>query len=228
MTNQVERVHRTEASLGLRIGLPWTSQAEIRVPYGVVRQDRTLAGSVRETAHDRGFGDPELGLTKQLALERGWRPSLLASLNWRIPHGDFRVGEPSVTSGFHSLQASLTAVKRQDPLVFFGTLSYTSVFERTHQGTEIDPGNPLGLRVGAILAASPQTSLRGSFEVNRAGVTRIDGAKAPGTDATMGTLQFGVATLISRRALLDIQLGVGVTPEAPDFRLIAAVPIRFD
>jgi hypothetical protein len=228
VTNQVVRRNRAEASLGLRAGLPGASQVEVRMPYGVVREDRALAGTLRQTSEDSGFGDLELAFTKQLRTERGSAPGLLGTLNWKIPRSGFRIGEPSVTGGFHTLQAALTAVKRQDPLVFFGTLSYTSIFERKYQGMDIDPGNPLGLRVGAILAASPQTSLRAGFEASRAGMTRINGAKVPGSDPTVGTLQFGIASLVSRRALLDIQLGVGVTRDAPDFRLTAALPIRFD
>jgi hypothetical protein len=227
-TNQVVRRNRGEATLGLRVGLPSASQAEIRLPYGMVREDRATAGTLRQTSKDGGVGDIELAYTKQLRMEQAGRSGLLGSVVWTIPTGDFRLGEPSVGSGFHSVQAALTAVKRQDPLVFFGTLSYTSVFERSHQGLEIDPGNPLGLRAGAILAASPQTSLLGGFELSRARMTRINGAKVPGTDAVSGTLQFGVATLLSPRALLDIQVGIGVTRDAPDFRITAALPIRFD
>lgn len=227
VANQTVRRNRLEPSLGLRVGLRADSQAEMRLPYGMVREDRAMSGALRETSEDTGVGDIELGFTKQLRAERGARPGLLGSVLWKMPTGDFRLGQPSAGSGFHSVQAGLTAVKRQDPLVFFGTLSYTAVLERTHQGLEIDPGNLVGLRAGAILAASPQTSLRGGFEVARAGMTRIDGTKIPGTDTTAGTLQFGVATLLSSRALLDIQLGIGVTRDAPDFRITAALPIRY-
>ena len=78
-----------------------------------------------------------------------------------------------------------------------------------------------------MLAASPRTSLRGGFELNRSGRTKIDGNAIPGSDTALATLQFGLATLLSRRSLLDIQLNIGVTPEAPNFALIVSVPFRF-
>ena len=124
------------------------------------------------------------------------------------------------------MQGSLTLAKRQDPLVFFGTASYTAVLERRH-GAEIDPGNSIGVKLGTMLAASPRTSLRGGFEASRSGRTKIDGAEIPGSDAMVATVQFGLATLLSRRSLLDVQLSVGVTPDAPDFALVVSVPFRF-
>jgi hypothetical protein len=148
-------------------------------------------------------------------------------VNWRLPTGNFRLGEPSAGGGFHALQGALTLVKRQDPLVFFGTASYTSVLERRHSGADIDPGDSVGLKLGTILAASPRTSIRGGFELNRSGRTKINDVSRPGSDTAVATLQFGLATLLTRGTLLDIQLNIGVTPDAPDFALIVALPIRF-
>src|SRR6185295_16676342 len=96
---------------------------------------------IGETVHENGVGDVQLAFTKQLVDERPERPGILTSLTWRAPTGNFRLGETSVGSGFHILQGALTLVKRQDPLVFFGTATYTSVLERRHNGAEIDPGD---------------------------------------------------------------------------------------
>jgi hypothetical protein len=218
---------RVETRLTLRAGLPHGSHVEIRVPYVLLRTDRSTADQFGQTTHEAGFGDFQLAFTKQVAEERPARPGLLASVTWRAPTGDFRLGEPSEGSGFHALQGALTLVKRQDPLVFFGTASYTSVRARSHGGAEIAPGDFVGLKLGTMLAASPRTSIRGGFELNRGGRTKIDGVEIPGSDAAAATLQFGLATLLSRRSLLDIQLNVGLTPDAPDFALAVSVPFRF-
>jgi Putative MetA-pathway of phenol degradation len=218
---------RLETRLTVRVGLPYGSHVEIRVPYVLLRNDRSTADQFEQTEHESGSGDLQLGFTKQLAEERPTRPGLLVSATWRAPTGNFRLGEPSPGSGFHALQGALTLVKRQDPLVFFGTASYTSVRERRHGGAEVDPGNSIGLKLGTMLAASPRTSIRGGFEASRSGRTKINGAEIPGSDAMVATLQFGLATLLSRRSLLDIQLSVGVTPDAPDFALAVSVPFRF-
>jgi hypothetical protein len=223
----LEKQDRLETRLTLRAGLPHGSHLEIRVPYVFLRTDRSTADQFGQTTHEAGLGDLQLAFTKQLADERPARPGLLASVTWRAPTGDFRLGEPSTGSGFHALQGALTLVKRQDPLVFFGTASYTWVLERSHGGVEVDPGDFIGLKLGTVLAASPQTSLRGGFELNRSGRTKFNGVERPGSDAAVATLQFGLATLLSRRSLLDIQLNVGVTPDAPDFALAVSVPFRF-
>jgi hypothetical protein len=218
---------RLETRLTLRAGLPHASHVEIRLPYVFLREDRSTADLFGQTVNTNGLGDLQLGFTKQLTEERPARLGLLATVNWRLPTGDFRLGEPSAGSGFHALQGALTLVKRQDPLVFFGTASYTSVLSRSYGGAEIDPGDFVGLKLGTMLAASPRTSIRGGFELNRSGRTKINGVERPGSDTAVATLQFGLATLVSRGSLLDIQLNIGVTPDSPDFALIVALPFRF-
>lgn len=218
---------RVETRLSLRAGLPWDAHVELRIPYVVIREDRSTASQLGRTTHEDGAGDVELGLTKQLIAESSSRAGWLASLNWKVPTGRFRVGQPSPGGGFHALQAGLTGVKRQDPLVFFGTASYTYLRDRRHDGLDLDPGNSVALKLGTILAASPRTSLRGAFEVSRGGRTSVNGVKTPGSDTAAAILQLGLGMLLTRRSLLDVQIGIGVTPDAPDFGITAALPIRF-
>jgi hypothetical protein len=216
-----------EASLGLRAGLPWSMQGEIRVPYVYAYEDRATVGVSRESEHASGWGDVELTLAKQFLDERRGRPAVLGSLSWKSVTGEHELGGISPGSGFPQLQAALTAVMRQDPLVFFGTASYAYVFERERSGSDVDPGDSIGIKLGAILAASPDTSLRVAFDYTRAGRARVAGASVAGSDATEGILELGLAALLGARALLDLELGIGVTPDAPDFRLRLALPMRF-
>ena len=218
---------RLETRLTLRAGLPWDAHAELRIPHVVLREDRSAANQPGPATRENGAGDLELGLTKQLIEEQASRAGWLASLSWKAPTGRFRVGQSSPGTGFHALQAGVTFVRRQDPLVFFGTASYTYVRDRRHEGLDIDPGNPAALKLGTILAASPQTSLRGAFEVSRSGRTSINGVKTPGSDTVAATLQLGLGMLLTPRSLLDVQVSIGVTPDAPDFGITAALPIRF-
>jgi hypothetical protein len=221
-----EKRDELEASLGVRYGLPNGLQAEARIPYLAISEDLTT-GTDSERRSTSGPGDLELGLTKQLSRERAARPSLLASLLWRVPTGRHNLGQPSPGGGFHHLQAGVTAVKRQDPLVFFGTLSYTAVLERSREGAEVDPGDVVGMRFGGLLAASPETSLRAGFELSRARRTKVNDASLAGSESTIGMLQIGIATLLSSKTLFDLQLDVGLTNDAPDFRLRISLPTRF-
>jgi hypothetical protein len=216
-----------EASLALRAGLPWSMQAEIRVPYVWAYEDRATLSASRESERISGLGDIELALTRQFLDERRGRPALLGVLNWKSITGEHELGRLSPGSGFPQLQAALTAVMRQDPLVFFGTVSYAHVFERERSGTDVDPGDSIGLKVGSLLAASPETSLRAGFDFTRSSRAKVAGSSVAGSDATVGILELGLATLLTGKTLLDVELGIGVTPDAPDFRVRVALPIRF-
>ena len=219
--------NQLEASLALRAGLPWSMQAEIRVPYVWANEDRTTLSASRESDSVSGLGDIELALAKQFLDERRGRPAVLGSLNWKSVTGEHELGRLSPGSGFPQLQGALTAVMRQDPLVFFGTASYAHVFKRDRGGAEVNPGDSIGLKVGSILAASPETSLRAAFDFTRTSRARVGGASVAGSDATVGIVEIGLATLLTGKTLLDVELGIGVTPDAPDFRVRLALPIRF-
>jgi hypothetical protein len=218
--------NEVEGALGIRAGLPWSMQADIRLPYVWIHQNLAVAG-VDQSERRSGFGDVEISLTKQVAAERSQRPALLGSLNWKSTTGNNDPGHLSPGTGFPSLQGTLTAVKREDPLVFIGSASYIGILERERGGSDVDPGDAWSLKAATILAASPETSLRAAFEVTRFARTRIGGASLAGSDATAASLEFGIATLSSARALVDIEIAIGVTPDAPDFRVRLALPIRF-
>jgi hypothetical protein len=207
--------------------LPYASQLEVRVPYVRTREERVTAATFTETGNASGVGDIELGVTKEFIRERGARPTVLGNLTWKTHTGAFHVNRVSPGTGFQSVQATLTTVKRQDPLVFFGNLSYTATFARTLDDRRIAPGNGVGFKVGTLLAASPQTSLRTAFEASRVGRTVIEGAGTPGSGATVGFLELGAASLLTTRSLLDFQLSIGVTPDSPRFRLDVSLPVRF-
>jgi hypothetical protein len=216
-----------EASLGVRVGLPGSFQAEVRLPYARLRETRVSASAFSESERASGWGDLELGLTKQLIVADRGRLGVLGSLHWKSVSGQHELGRLSPGSGFPQLQAALTAVKRQDPLVFFATASYSRIFERQRSGVDVDPGDAIGIKAGTLLAASPDTSLRTALDLSRAGRTHVAGTAVPGSDATVGLLELGLSTLLTRRTLLDVNVGIGITPDAPDFRVRLAVPIRF-
>ena len=219
------RSNRFEASVAVRFGLPNSFQVEARVPYVWIDQNRATLSAVGESERVSGWGDIELGLSKQLATAR--RGGVLASVIWKSTTGEHEPGRLSPGSGFPSLQAALTAVTREDPLVFFISPSYTYVFTRERGGVDVNPGNALGLKAGTLLAASPETSLRASFELTHSARTRVATQDVAGSDTTIAFLEIGLAKVLTRSTLLDVQLGVGLTSDTPDFRLRFALPIRF-
>jgi hypothetical protein len=56
---------------------------------------------------------------------------------------------------------------------------------------------------------------------------RLDGQRVAESDTVLGTLQVGFGTILTRRAMLNLSADLRVTGEVPNFRLNAALPIRF-
>jgi hypothetical protein len=212
--------------LTFRAGLPWRSQLEAALPYVV--EYRSAGNS---STHAQGFGDLALFATHQILGERPRVPSLVVGLGYQPATGRNTLFEGSTPvalgSGFDAVQAFLTAVKRADPLVFFGTYTFTHNIAEQKAGEEVEPGNSNSLRLGTILATSPTTSLRAVFNMSFFNKTRVSGFAIPGSDDTFGLLEFGGSVVLSERTALDVAVGAGVTRNAPDFRIGVALPIRF-
>jgi hypothetical protein len=122
---------RLEAAVTARLGLPWRSQAEVRVPYLRVSED-TSDGLDGESRGQGGLGDVEISLSRQFLREDGRLPDLVGEVRWRVPTGDDPFGGdggPATGSGFHGLGARVTLLKTYDPVVFLGGLAYTANLE---------------------------------------------------------------------------------------------------
>jgi hypothetical protein len=223
----VRRQNAIEAGLTLRLGLPFDSQLEVGVPYAY--EDITTATRlgffpVTEQGQDgHGLGDVRVSLAKGLLREQGWRPNLIGRVTW-----DSRTGQTDdsvvLGSGFHEITGSLTATKRQDPLVFVGGLSYTGVLERNN----VDPGDQFGFSLGTLLAVSPETSLRFFLNQTFAGTTELAGQTLSGSDQVSTSLVLGASSVLTPRILLDVTAGIGLTEDAPGYSISVSLPIRFD
>jgi hypothetical protein len=221
-----DRRTSVDAGFALRAGLPFDSQAQVRVPFGYEGRstvDEAGFARVSEREDDRtGLGDVVVGLSKGLVRERGLLPELVAAVEWDTRTG----GDDDLTagSGFDEVSASLTATRRADPLVFVGALGYERAFERG----DVRPGDEISATVGTVLATSPDTSLRALLTQSFRGETELRGNDVPGTDRVATTLTLGGSVVLTDRALLDVSAGIGVTDDAPDFVFRVAIPIRVD
>ncbi|MDB5495989.1 MAG: hypothetical protein JWP28_20 [Phenylobacterium sp.] len=231
VADQRLRQDQVRATAALRVGLPWSSQIEVRAPYAWLRQSRTLGDGTHAVNEDSGAGDVEVAFSHQFLRESGWWPDLVGGVSWRFTtgHDPFRSQLAAVAtgSGVPEFRARVTAVKSSDPLVFFGTLSYARD-QAVHQAFgAFQPGDAIGLELGTVLAVSPETSFTFGVAQEFRGRASIDRVGAPGTDTLAATLELGVARVLTRNVLLDVSLGVGLTRDAPDYALQVSVPIRF-
>jgi hypothetical protein len=101
-------------------------------------------------------------------------------------------------------------VEAARPLVYFAGLSYP--WPRSRQvATEIEPGDTLGVRLGSILAASPDASVNLGLSLGFVGATRLDGERVPDSDTVLGSLQIGFGAVLSRSVLLNLSGDFRVT-----------------
>ena len=75
-----------------------------------------------------------------------------------------------------------------------GTVSY----EKTFQDNNVAPGDEYGLSLQALLAASPDTSLRLGLQQTFIGDLERNGNEVPGSDQLQSTAIFGVSSILGR------------------------------
>lgn len=211
----------------MRLGLPLDSQLEFYVPYQSIDRETvvTQGSAVLSDSNNRGtgFGDIRLGLAKTLLQEKHWWPDVIARVTWDSDTGQTpnRVVQGS---GFDELQGSITVTKRQDPLVFLGSVAYQSAFEKG----KLRPGDVLSFSLGAVLAASPETSLRVILNQNFVDRVEVNGAGLKGTDRVNSTLNFGASSILGKGLFLDFTAGIGLTKDSPDYTVGVSLAKRFD
>lgn len=215
------------ADLALRLGLPWDSQLEVGFPYRWRKVESvTSVGFAPTDSSSRsgaGMEDVRVGLATTLLREGLRRPDLVGRVTWDTDTGERQDNGVSLGGGFHELRGSLTAVKRQDPLVFVGGLSYEHAFEND----QVKPGPILSANFGSLIALSPETSLRFQFLGAYQKETELFGRAVSGSDQTVGVFVVGGSTLLARGTLFDLSVGIGLTHDADDFSITLSLPIRF-
>jgi hypothetical protein len=229
--NQVlftNRRNEYTASATARIGLPWESQLTIGVPYvGVEAQTvNAFVSPVQQVSSRFGssFGDLTMGVSKTLLHQGDWYPDLIGSISYEAPTGPFTTEGVSLPgSGQSKLGFSLTALKRQDPLAFVASVGYTKAFEHNN----VNPGDQLSVLGGVYLASSPETTLSAVLQQNFVQAPSLNGVTIKGANAVQSILQFGASSILGRGLLLNIQAGVGLTPDSPKYSVVVSLPFRF-
>jgi hypothetical protein len=211
------------ARLDMRMGLPMDSQLEVGLPFQYVRSSsRDMFGN-EISGTGNGAGDLTIGLAKTLMRERGAAPDLIGRVTLNTGTGRRSDDQVALNSGYRQLAAELVALKRQDPLAFFGGISYAHSFEKNG----IRPGAVTGLTLGTVLAASPATSLQFGFTQTYREKQRLNGNAQVGTDETYGTVNIGASSILSRDVMVTVTTGIGVGADAPRYSFNVAFPITF-
>lgn len=227
ITENVLRSTQVQATALFRVGLPWNTQLEFGAPIDY--KDNTLISRVggsglTETGPSVfGVGDPSVALIKQILVEGDVRPGLFANVGWNPNLGQVKEALP-LGKGFNQFSAGLTAVKRQDPLVFTGGFNYL----RSTENNGLRPGDQYIANFGVLLAVSPETSLQFGQQLTFYGKDSFNGRAIPGSDRTNGLFTAGVLSVIGGRRVISMSLGIGETTDSPNIVVQVAMPMRLN
>jgi hypothetical protein len=218
------------ANLTVQAGLPLGAMLSATVPY--VKRDTSLGTN-------SGLGNVSVGVNKKLNNESERFPSLVAGLNYSHDSGKGAFEPVSIGSGFRSLGASLSALKRIEPVALYGGLAYTHVYARDVSADNlfgltpfvgnIAPGAAWSYRLGTSLSATPEitldASVAGSFV--RAGEVRVEsGGSATLPKSTIAFLNLGAGFILTRQASLLLSAAAGTTKDSPDFIFTTSLAYR--
>ena len=216
-----------DVTVSASIGLPYDSQFSLNIPFTVKNLFTSTAlqldtvGEVNSSIN--GFGDVGLSFLKTIVKEKGRRPDIIARLSV-----DFDTGESNdsgLTTGSDAVEYTigLSATKRQDPLVFSYQLSHT-VSERQNG---FKAGDVTQLSLGAILAASPYTSIRFSFSQSVVGEADINGNDIDRANRAPASLSIGTSSVIGRSVFLFSDVSAGLNDTATDYRITIGLSRQF-
>ena len=186
---------------------------------------------------------PETVLNMGITAPTGREPY---GIPWRVLERDeddfirFAVPEEQPTgNGVWQASVGLSAVKATDPAILFGSVGYVHSFTESFDDIDNNPqtvnagdvrlGRAFQIGAGVAFAFNERTSLSIAYNnrFNSRARTRYEGGewtKLISTDGNAATLSLGVTHALSPNATLVGMLGIGLTPDAPDFSLSFKIP----
>jgi opacity protein-like surface antigen len=145
-------------------------------------------------------------------------------------------------NGVWAATAGISFIKTVDPAILYTNFAYTFNFEdkfsdissdpTLKQAGEINLGNQLSLGGGMAFALSEKLSLSLGYthQLSERSSVNVEGSSSQdinGSDARSGVVNFGVTYGFADNLALQVGLGLGVTPDAPDVRIGFNLPYSF-
>ncbi|WGS48972.1 SlyX family protein [Paraburkholderia sp. D15] len=258
--------HQVMADLDTRYGLTDRMSIDVDVPY-IYRHSNFIvggAGGAANTLSDASvngsaIGDVNFGIYYQFLKETNSLPDVVGSLRIKAPTGTSPFGEKLVQldtnntnlvapsklptgTGFWNITAGVSLLKTYDPVVLFGSMSYTyniarsfadisSVQGQTEPAT-VKLGDIVQFGGGVALAFSDKDSASISYTMalEPESKTRAPGGsytKVPGSETTAAALNFGLNHVVNKHLTINGSVSVGLTPDAPNFVVGVRFPYTF-
>lgn len=185
---------------------------------------------------------PDVVLNVRLKAPTGKDPY---GIKFRTVPGNNNLSAPDelpTGNGVWTLSTGLTFVKTVDPAILFANIGYAHNFTRDFSDIsgdpnlkisgEIDLGDSFQIGGGMAFALNDRMSFSTSYAHRFTRKSRIkqDGqswASVVGSDSSSGLLNFGVTYAMSDRLSMVTNVGLGVTPDAPDVSVGIKFPYNF-
>ena len=178
---------------------------------------REIPGDTKtRTNETSGLGDVSFGIQYQILTERVVRPDLMFYLMASSDTGKGGFLLPSTQTplgtGFWQINPGLSFVKTVDPVVLFGSLSYTHFFEKSG----FQPGEAINPLIGTGFAVNDEVAI--SFKLAGSFLTRpkFRGSEF-GSVLSPFSFYFTVDKYVTNNSYLEPSVGIGLTSDAPDF-----------
>ena len=216
--------------------------AEANVGGDVAVGDVTLSSSYR--LFPETLTRPEIALNASVGIPTGQAPY---GISWNVLERDndnfIRFAVPTrqpTGQGVWGVNFGASMLKTLDPAILFANVGITHTFARhfadldtspdTVSPGKVDLGNAFNYGVGVAFALNERMSLSMSLAQRLNGSARIrpDATglweKIIGSDGNAATLGIGMTYALSERMTFVGNLGIGLTPDAPDFSITAKLP----
>jgi hypothetical protein len=258
--------HQVMADLDTRYGLTDRISVDVDVPY-IYRHSNFIVGGAGgaantlsdASANSSDIGDVNFGIYYQFLKETNNLPDLVGSLRIKAPTGSSPFGiklqqvdadntnlvAPSklpTGTGFWNITAGMSVLKTYDPVVLFGSLSYTYNVARSFADIssvegQVEPatvklGDIVQFGGGVALAFSDKDSASISYTMalEPESETRAPGgsySKVPGSETAAAALNFGLNHVVNKHLTINGSVSVGLTPDAPNFVVGVRFPYTF-
>lgn len=207
-------------------------------------------GDVSLSANYKLFAEtgaiPDTVLTFGVTAPTGQAPY---GIDWKVIERDndqyirFAVPEKQPTgNGVWQANIGASLVKTMDPAIIFANLGYIHSFPRSFSDIDTDPqtrnpgrvklGDSYYFGAGVAFAFNERTSLSLSFSDKLSAKASLRNKDTPwtkiiGSDANAATFNMGVTYALNQRTTMVTLLGIGLTPDAPDYSITFKVPYMF-
>jgi len=258
--------HQVMADLDARYGLTDRISFDVDVPY-VYRHSNFIVGGAGGAAgalsdasgSSSAIGDVNFGIYYQLLKESGDWPDVVGSVRVKAPTGTSPFGiklvqvDPNNTSlvaptklptgtGFWNITAGVSVLKTYDPVVLFGSLSYTynlarsfsdvSSVEGQTSPAKVKLGDVIQWGAGVALAFSEKDSASVSYTmaIEPESETQAPGQgwqKVPGSETVAAAVNFGLNHVVNKHLTINGSVSIGLTPDAPNFVVGVRFPYTF-